>query len=141
MTRPTCNRRHDLIRCPFGTFFIWLERKFCRSSNGACLIYKFHLSRQESRKQVDIQNLSGCCVTAFCAVGPCIVSEPVGARPRVGARPPQGPGCSRAMNVISTNRIIPTHLIERSGTNPSGFTSRCVDLQCGHDRGVCNVTC
>jgi hypothetical protein len=31
--------------------------------------------------------------------------------------------CSRAMNVISFNRVIPTPLIERSGINPSGFTS------------------
>jgi hypothetical protein len=32
-------------------------------------------------------------------------------------------GCSWAVNVVSFNRIIPTSLIERSGTNPSGFIS------------------
>jgi hypothetical protein len=26
MTGPTCNKHHDFIRTPFGTFFIWLER-------------------------------------------------------------------------------------------------------------------
>ena len=32
-------------------------------------------------------------------------------------------GCSRAVNVVSSNRVIPHLLIERSGTNPSGFSS------------------
>jgi hypothetical protein len=32
MTSPTCNGHRDLIRTPFGTFFIWLERKFYRAN-------------------------------------------------------------------------------------------------------------
>jgi hypothetical protein len=90
--RPTCNDHHNLIQTLFGTFFIWLEMKFHRSSNGTGLMLKSYLRRQESSKQVDVQNLSGCCVTVFWDIGMCIMSEPMGARPRVGAGPPTGPG-------------------------------------------------
>jgi hypothetical protein len=88
MTGPTCNGCHDLIRTRFGTFFIWLERKFHRAFNGTGLMSKSYMRRRESSKQVDILNLSGCCATDFWAIGPCIVSEPMRARPRVGARTP-----------------------------------------------------
>jgi hypothetical protein len=56
---------------------IWMEPKFHKASNGIKPTSKFHLSQQESSKQVHIQNLSGCSVTIFWAVGPCIVLEPV----------------------------------------------------------------
>jgi hypothetical protein len=54
MTGSTCNGRHDLIGTPFGTFFIWLERKFHRSSNGIGLMSKPYLRRRESSKQLDV---------------------------------------------------------------------------------------
>jgi hypothetical protein len=107
-TGPTCNGRHDLIRTPFETFFICLERKFHRSSNGTGLMLKSYLRRQESSKQVDVQNLSGCCVTVFWSIGLCIMSEPMGARPRVGAGPPPGPGRAPSLSytpIASTNRL------------------------------------
>jgi hypothetical protein len=34
-------------------------------------------SQRELSKQVDIQNLIGCCVAVFWAVGLCIVLEPI----------------------------------------------------------------
>ena len=107
MTGPTCNGRHDLIRTPFGKFFIWLERKFDRASNSTSVMSKYYLSRRESSKQVDVQNLSRCCVTVFWVVGPCIVSGPMGARHRIGARPPPGPGHAPTLSytpIAATNR-------------------------------------
>jgi hypothetical protein len=68
-------------------FFIWMEREFYRASNGTGPTSKFHMSRQESSKQVDFQNLSGCCATIFWAVGPCIVLTPIGAHPGGHPRP------------------------------------------------------
>jgi hypothetical protein len=62
----------------FGrSIYIWLEPEFYKAFNGTGSTLKFLLSRQESSKQVDVQNLSGCCVTIFWAAGPCIVLEPV----------------------------------------------------------------
>jgi hypothetical protein len=112
MTGPTCNDRQDLIQTPFGTFFIWLESKFHRASNGTVLMSKSYLRQRESLKQVYIQNLLGCCVTVFWAIGPCIMSEPMGARPRVGPRPPPGPGHASTLSYTPI-----------ATTNISGFVS------------------
>jgi hypothetical protein len=60
---------------------------FHKASNGTGLISKFFLSRRESSKQKDVPNQSWCSVTVFWAVGPCIVSKPVGVCPRFGAWP------------------------------------------------------
>jgi hypothetical protein len=62
--------------------------KFHEASNDTGLISKFYPSRRETPKQVDVQNLSGCYITLFWVVGPCIVLESMGALPRVGAQPP-----------------------------------------------------
>jgi hypothetical protein len=48
---------------------------------------KFLLSRQESSKQMVIQNLSGCCVTVCWAVRPCTVLEPIRVASRGLAHP------------------------------------------------------
>jgi hypothetical protein len=50
MTEPTCNGRHDLIRTPFGTLFIWLERKFHRASNGIGLMSKTYLRQRGNHR-------------------------------------------------------------------------------------------
>jgi hypothetical protein len=71
-------RCHELRWTPFRAFFIWLERKFHRASNGTGLISKFYLCRRKTPKQVYVQNLSGWCITVFWVVAPCIVSEPWG---------------------------------------------------------------
>src|SRR5438034_11448124 len=60
-----------------------MEREFHRASNGTGLTSNFHLSQRESSKQVDVQNLSGCCATIFWPVGPCIVLESIRVRPGV----------------------------------------------------------
>src|SRR5438128_4588430 len=52
-------------------------REFHRASNGTNPTSNFHLSQRESSKQVDVQNLSGCCATIFWPVGPCIVLESI----------------------------------------------------------------
>jgi hypothetical protein len=51
----------------FG-FYIWLELEFHRASNGTGPTSKFLLNRRESSTQVDVQNLSGCCVTVILLV-------------------------------------------------------------------------
>jgi hypothetical protein len=51
-------------------------KEFHRASNGTSPTSKFHLSQQKLSKQVDIQNLSGCCAVIFWAIGPCIVFKP-----------------------------------------------------------------
>src|SRR6266542_4489748 len=48
---------------------------------------EFHRSQRETSKQVSIQNLSGCCVTVFWPVGPCIVLESIRGASRGLARP------------------------------------------------------
>jgi hypothetical protein len=53
----TCNGCQDLIQTLFGTFVIWLERKFHRASNGIGLMSKSYLRQRDSSKQVDVQNL------------------------------------------------------------------------------------
>jgi hypothetical protein len=71
----------------FWTFFIWMEMEFYRASNGTGPTSKFHRSRQESSKQVDFHNLSGCYAIVFWTVGPCIVLKPIGAHPGGHPRP------------------------------------------------------
>src|SRR5438105_14896583 len=68
-------------------FYIRMEREFHRTSNGTGPTSNFHLSQRELSKQVDIQNLSGCCATIFWAVGPCIVLESFRGASRGLARP------------------------------------------------------
>jgi hypothetical protein len=51
-------------------FYIWLKEKFHRASHGTSLMTKFHRSQRESTKEVDVQNLPGCCANTFWAVGP-----------------------------------------------------------------------
>jgi hypothetical protein len=41
-----------------------------RASNGTSLMQKFHWSQRESTKEVDVQNLPGCCANTFWVVGP-----------------------------------------------------------------------
>src|SRR6266542_1091985 len=68
-------------------FYIRMETEFHRASNGTGPTSNFHLSQRELSKQVDVQNLSGCCVTVFWPVGPCIVLESIRAASRGLARP------------------------------------------------------
>jgi hypothetical protein len=56
----------------------WLEAEFHDASNGIGLRPKFVLSQRESSKEVNIQNLSGCCANTFWAVGP--IGGPCGPR-------------------------------------------------------------
>jgi hypothetical protein len=56
----------------------WLEAEFHDVSNGIGLRPKFVLSQRESSKEVNIQNLSGCCANTFWAVGP--IEGPCGPR-------------------------------------------------------------
>src|SRR5438132_10628445 len=60
-----------------------MEREFHRASNGTGPTSNFHLSQRESSKQVDVQNLSGCCPTIFWPVGLVSCWSPLGARPGV----------------------------------------------------------
>jgi hypothetical protein len=53
------------IRSRIWMFYIWLEPEFHRASDGTSPTSKFLLSRRESSTQVGVQNLTGCCVTAF----------------------------------------------------------------------------
>jgi hypothetical protein len=46
--------------------------------NGNSFMSKSYLRWWESSKQLDVQNLSGCCITIFWAIGPCILSETMG---------------------------------------------------------------
>src|SRR5438132_3554794 len=64
-----------------------MEREFRRASNGTSPTSNFHLSQQESSKQVDVKNLSGCCATIFWPVGLCIVLESIRGASRGLARP------------------------------------------------------
>jgi hypothetical protein len=62
--------------------------KICsRASNGTEPTTKLCLSQRESSNQVDVQNLSRCCVTIFWAVGLCIVLEPIRGASKGLARP------------------------------------------------------
>ena len=60
-----------------------MEREFHRASNGTGLTANFHLSQRESSKQVDVQNLSGCCATIFGPLGLVSCWSPLGVRPGV----------------------------------------------------------
>jgi hypothetical protein len=71
------NGRPGRIRSRFWTFYIWLEAEFHRASNDTGLMPKFILSKRESSKQVDIQNLPWCCVASL-----------MGLRPKLGAPQP-----------------------------------------------------
>jgi hypothetical protein len=62
------NGRTGRIRSRFWTFYIWLEEEFHRASNGSGLMPKFVPSQRESSKQVDVHNLTKCCVDSL--VGP-----------------------------------------------------------------------
>jgi hypothetical protein len=64
-----------------------LEPEFHRASNGTSPTSKVLLSRQESSTQMDIQNLLGCYVTVYWAVGPCPVLEPIRVASRGLAHP------------------------------------------------------
>src|SRR5438128_2279401 len=64
-----------------------MEREFHKASNGIGPTSNFYLSQRESSKQVDVQNLSGCCATIFWPVGPCIVLESIRGASRGLARP------------------------------------------------------
>jgi hypothetical protein len=86
-TRLHQNWRPHHIRSRILKFYIWLEQEFHWASNGTDPTSKFLLSRRESSTQLDVQNLSGCCVTIFWAAGPCTVLEPVRVASRGLARP------------------------------------------------------
>jgi hypothetical protein len=64
------NGRPDCIRSRILTFYIWLEAQFHTASNGTSLMQKFVLSQQESSKQLDVQNLSRCCVASLMGLRP-----------------------------------------------------------------------
>jgi hypothetical protein len=68
-------------------FYIWLEPKLHRASNGTGATSKFLLSQREPLTQVGIQNLLGCYVTVYWAVGPCTVLEPIRVASRGLAHP------------------------------------------------------
>jgi hypothetical protein len=105
------------IRSRIWTFYIWLEPEFHRSSNGIGPTSKYLLSRWESPIQVGIQNLTGCCVTIFWAVGPCTVLNPI----RVVSR-----GLARHLRVwvllrfnlssnsVTVHRFVRLHLVIKS---------------------------
>ena len=86
-SRPHQNCCPGRIQTPFWMFYIWMEREFHRASNGTGPTSNFHLSQRESSKQMDVQNLSGCCATIFWPVGPCIVLESIRGASRGLARP------------------------------------------------------
>jgi hypothetical protein len=62
-------------------FYIWLEPQFYKASNGTRPTLKFLLSRQESSKQVDVQNLSRCSITIFWAAARVSCWSPLGLSP------------------------------------------------------------
>jgi hypothetical protein len=90
------NGRPGRIRRRFWMFYIWLEAKFHRASNGTGLMPKFVLSQWKSSKQIDVQNLPRCCIASL-----------MGLRPKLGAPHPWSPptlGCPFSY-LLSSRRL------------------------------------
>ncbi len=58
-----------LHTCSDLGFFIWIESKEDNLSNGFYPTSKFFPSQRELTEQVDVQNLSRCCITVFGPLG------------------------------------------------------------------------